>query len=185
MSSCEQQARDMLDRMSCANYWIDPQRLSAADVVELANLIADNERLAAELEDSEEERTYCPICGSCGTDGCCGPERCKYPRDTVETLADVERLNQMLRDTGYGQGQIDAYVAQCGVIERLRAGLAKHYDNLRIRASCVVGGYSAEVPPWCVICKGKAPLGKTVSEIQHAADCPVTLAREAAEAAGE
>jgi hypothetical protein len=35
--------------------------------------------------------------------------------------AEIERLNQMLRDHGYGQGQIDAYVAQCEEIERLRA----------------------------------------------------------------
>lgn len=36
---------------------------------------------------------------------------------------EVERLNQMLRDTGYGQGQIDAYVDQCEDIDRLKTAL--------------------------------------------------------------
>ena len=41
--------------------------------------------------------------------------------DEIERLRkDIESLNQMLRDTGYGQGQIDAYAAQCEEIERLR-----------------------------------------------------------------
>lgn len=30
---------------------------------------------------------------------------------------DADRLNRMLRQTGYGQGQIDAYVAQCEDLE--------------------------------------------------------------------
>ena len=38
-----------------------------------------------------------------------------------EADEEIDRLNQMLRDTGYGQGQIDAYVAQCEEVERLRA----------------------------------------------------------------
>lgn len=33
--------------------------------------------------------------------------------------AEIERLNQMLRETGYEQGQIDAYAAQCEENERL------------------------------------------------------------------
>jgi len=34
--------------------------------------------------------------------------------------AEIQRLNQMLRETGYSQGQIDAYAAQCEEIDRLR-----------------------------------------------------------------
>jgi hypothetical protein len=41
---------------------------------------------------------------------------------------EVERLNRMLRDTGYGQGQIDAYVAQCEDIDRLREALSRCLD---------------------------------------------------------
>lgn len=37
-----------------------------------------------------------------------------------EAEVDLERLNQMLRQTGYGQGQIDAYVAQCEQVEQLQ-----------------------------------------------------------------
>lgn len=35
--------------------------------------------------------------------------------------SEIERLNQMLRETGCGQGSIDAYVAQCEEVGRLRA----------------------------------------------------------------
>jgi hypothetical protein len=38
--------------------------------------------------------------------------------------AATEKLNQMLRETGYGQGQIDAYAALAEEVERLRAELA-------------------------------------------------------------
>src|SRR5690606_30531641 len=44
-----------------------------------------------------------------------------------ELETDVNRLNQMLRDTGYGQGAIDAYAAQCERLESLEA------ENQRLR----------------------------------------------------
>jgi len=50
MESCEQQARNILEAMSSANEWTDPQRLTSGDVVELANLIAENRRLRAKIE---------------------------------------------------------------------------------------------------------------------------------------
>lgn len=49
--SAEQKARNMLEQMSSAVQWNDPQRLTAGDVVELANLIADNTRLRGLLRD--------------------------------------------------------------------------------------------------------------------------------------
>ena len=61
------------------------------------------------------------------------------------------------------------------MIEKLRAGLAKHYEPLRLRAECVPGGFS-ESPAWCVICKGRGEPGKTIGSIRHTPDCPVTLA---------
>lgn len=42
----------------------------------------------------------------------------KTEREHV-AAAEIERLNQMLRETGYGQGQIDAYAAQCEEIDKL------------------------------------------------------------------
>lgn len=38
--------------------------------------------------------------------------------------ADIDRLNQMLRATGYGQGQIDSYAAECEARERAEEQLA-------------------------------------------------------------
>ena len=43
--SPEQRARDLLERLSECTYYTDPQRLSTGDVVELANLFDEIERL--------------------------------------------------------------------------------------------------------------------------------------------
>lgn len=44
----------------------------------------------------------------------------KFMQDSLKELQnEINRLNQMLRETGYGQGQIDAYAAQCEEIDRL------------------------------------------------------------------
>lgn len=49
----------------------------------------------------------------------------RVQKELLRCRADVERLNHMLRDThGYGQGPIDAYVAQCEELDGLRAQLA-------------------------------------------------------------
>jgi hypothetical protein len=37
----------------------------------------------------------------------------------MSTEQEIERLNQMLRETGYGQGQIDAYASLCEEVEEL------------------------------------------------------------------
>lgn len=56
--------------------------------------------------------------------------------------ADVERLNQMVRATGYGQGQIDAYVAQCEEIERLEENVKYLKDEIeRIKTAQALGEY--------------------------------------------
>ena len=49
---------------------------------------------------------------------------------------EIERLNQMLRDTGTGQGSIDAYVAQCEEVERLRAALKKADTYIEHAPAC-------------------------------------------------
>lgn len=45
--------------------------------------------------------------------------------------ADIDRLNQMLRTTGYGQGQIDSYSAECEARERAEERLAAAEARLR------------------------------------------------------
>lgn len=45
--TCEQKARDLLERLSNCTYYHDPQQLSAGDVVELSQLFAEIERLHA------------------------------------------------------------------------------------------------------------------------------------------
>lgn len=52
-------------------------------------------------------------------------ERLTVERNDLQ--AEVRRLNEMLRQTGYGQGQIDAYAAQCERIAELEA------ENERLR----------------------------------------------------
>lgn len=72
--------------------------------------------------------------------------------------AEIERLNQMLRETGYGQGQIDAYAAQCEEIDRLHEKIklqnkdwcdddeAIKQQALRVLPKEVVEGDSVHVP---------------------------------------
>ena len=49
----------------------------------------------------------------------------------IKTQAEeIKYLNQMLRDTGQGQGAIDAYVAQCEEVERLRNILGETVKQL-------------------------------------------------------
>lgn len=45
--------------------------------------------------------------------------------------ADIDRLNQMLRATGYGQGQIDAYDDECEARERAEERLASAEEAAR------------------------------------------------------
>jgi hypothetical protein len=52
----------------------------------------------------------------------------------------IERLNQMLRSTGYGQGQIDAYAEQCESTERWESIARKLEDALRALSSMKLGG---------------------------------------------
>lgn len=64
----------------------------------------------------EEARRRC-------RDGGCTNDRCffRLMADALDAaLQDNERLNQMIRDTGQGQGAIDAYVDQCDEIAALR-----------------------------------------------------------------
>lgn len=50
-------------------------------------------------------------------------------RELLTLRAECERLNEMLRKTGYGQGQIDAFSAECERAEKAEA------ENERLRGS--------------------------------------------------
>jgi hypothetical protein len=49
-------------------------------------LQAEVERLKDQLSVETEPSPYCPICGSCGDEGCCGSKRCMYPDTGIEAL---------------------------------------------------------------------------------------------------
>lgn len=86
---------------------------------------------------------------NCTCDASVGYSPCHYcaergaifaGRRVLEKLAvasaDIDRLNQMLRETGYGQGQIDSYAAECEARERAeeerdeaRAWIARYYQQ--------------------------------------------------------
>lgn len=54
-----------------------PMCVKAADRIEA--LQAEVTRLKDTLSVETEPSPYCPICGSCGEEGCCGSKRCMYP----------------------------------------------------------------------------------------------------------
>ena len=78
----------------------------AADRIEAQ--AAEIERLKNKLSVETEPSPYCPICGSCGDEGCCGSKRCMYPDTGIEVLeAEIERLLVEAKaqfDRGYYDG---------------------------------------------------------------------------------
>jgi len=77
-------------------------------------------------------------------------ERLRYDATLTQAEAriaglerDAERLNQMIRETGQGQGAIDAYVAQCEEMDALREEIA------RLKAvACEWEPYGPTKRPW-------------------------------------
>lgn len=65
----EQQKEIALDYLADCNKAADRIEAQAAEI----------ERLKVELSVETEPSPYCPICGSCGDEGCCGSKRCLYP----------------------------------------------------------------------------------------------------------
>jgi hypothetical protein len=68
-----------------------------------------------------------------GSDNPCKPGEYKSPpsygdlqKQLAEAKYDNEKLNEMLRDAGYGQGSIDAYVGQCEEIDAQREHLNEY-----------------------------------------------------------
>ena len=53
--------------------------VSAAAADRIEALQAEVTRLKDKLSVETEPSPYCPICGSCGEEGCCGSRRCLYP----------------------------------------------------------------------------------------------------------
>lgn len=71
----------------------NPDGAAAADRIEA--LQAEVTRLKDTLSVETEPSPYCPICGSCGEEGCCGSKRCMYPDTGIEAL---EAKNKRLRE---------------------------------------------------------------------------------------
>ena len=58
------------------------------EVIELRARIAE---LEVEVEVANDPSPYCPICGSCGEDGCCSAQRCLYSDDKLMArIAELE-----------------------------------------------------------------------------------------------
>jgi DNA repair ATPase RecN len=75
--------------------------------------------LESELAELRAQVHKCPECGMYCKD-------CECIAANVESLEDeIARLNEMLRKTGYGQGQIDAYAAECERADKAEAELAR------------------------------------------------------------
>ena len=76
-----------------ANYGLRSKKAKAitawntrADGDRIEALQAEVERLKDQLSVETEPSPYCPICFSCGDEGCCGSKRCMYPDTGTEAL---------------------------------------------------------------------------------------------------
>jgi hypothetical protein len=74
---------DLVQRLREYNQQCAYSSLINPDGYEAANRIeaqaTEIERLKVQLSVETEPSPYCPICGSCGDEGCCGSKRCLYP----------------------------------------------------------------------------------------------------------
>lgn len=76
-----------------------------------APLLAEIERLTIQLEVESEPSPYCPICGSCGEDGCCGPQRCLYP--TTEQAAELAKFKALAETLAEALATAASCLSQC------------------------------------------------------------------------
>ncbi len=109
----------------------NPDGREAANRIE--SQAAEIERLKVQLSVETEPSPYCPICGSCGEEGCCGSKRCMYPDTGIEAdreqAAAEERAKIVawLRDAGsvslsYGLLGRDLSAILEGVADAMEAG---------------------------------------------------------------
>jgi predicted nuclease with TOPRIM domain len=84
------------------------------EVIELRARIAE---LEVEVEVANDPSPYCPICGSCGEDGCCSAQRCLYSDDKLMArIAELEAFRQqaikqvceLAREAGEAKGKLEA-----------------------------------------------------------------------------
>ena len=71
------EAADCIEEME--RHLILSGKMSKALSERIEALEAEIERLKNQLSVETEPSPYCPICGSCGDEGCCGSKRCLYP----------------------------------------------------------------------------------------------------------
>ena len=78
-----------------ARYVRDLGEDMALVLAELSRLEEENERLMDELRDAADP-IYCPICGSCGSDGCGCEHKCKYASAHPDVIAESERQEALI-----------------------------------------------------------------------------------------
>ena len=94
----------------------------AADRIEAQ--AAEIERLKNKLSVETEPSPYCPICGSCGDEGCCGSKRCMYPDTGIEALeAENKRLREHLISALDTLKDAEVCDDNCGPCNEARAAL--------------------------------------------------------------
>lgn len=59
---------------------------------EVEQLKKENTELKSEIDNLKIPSPYCPICNSCGEDGCCPAERCLYPTVKADTVTQHKEL---------------------------------------------------------------------------------------------
>lgn len=95
-------------------------------------LEAENKWLKVQLSVESEPSPYCPICGSCGDEGCCGPKRCLYPAAEWQAgyEAGVEAAAKAL--------EADAKLCDCAALEERECGCGAWDDYKSITSARAV-----------------------------------------------
>jgi hypothetical protein len=81
----------------------------AADRIEAQ--AAEIERLKNKLSVDTEPSPYCPICGSCGDEGCCGSKRCMYPAAEWQPIEMASKSEMIL---GHADGMVRLVMWESG-----------------------------------------------------------------------
>jgi len=86
-------SKALIERLREENEWTNqrPYFHAHGKCLEAADYIEKLEADISQLQVDSEPSPYCPICGSCGEEGCCGAKRCQYP-DTglTERIAELK-----------------------------------------------------------------------------------------------
>lgn len=82
---------------------------------EIGNVKMRVDEVEMEVEDLDDNTSpYCPECGSCGEEGCCGTNKCKYPQDTPETIEKLRKYEEWLEQDQKFYKEVVAYYERVG-----------------------------------------------------------------------